>query len=233
MIFLLAGFLVNKENAKYILSGYNTMSEEERRKYNLEAFLIFYRHFHLFLSVSLLVTGLLLDLFYKNAGGIFIVLYPLLCYCYFIWRAQAYNLNKSKVKRHLTNGVIFLLLFAIFSLAALFCYSMSQNTVLIKGNVIEITGMYGESLQSNRIRSVEIVHQLPGINFKTNGFALGDYKKGNFRTQTGKVVTLLVDETAKPYLKIVTDKKEIFLSSSKINAADLYHKLNKSIPKYR
>ena len=39
VIFIGIAYLVNKNNAKYLLAGYNTMSVEERKKFDLENFL--------------------------------------------------------------------------------------------------------------------------------------------------------------------------------------------------
>ena len=41
VIFILIAYLVNKNNAKYLMAGYNTMSVEERKKVDLENLLIF------------------------------------------------------------------------------------------------------------------------------------------------------------------------------------------------
>ncbi|MBS9767294.1 MAG: DUF3784 domain-containing protein [Flavobacteriaceae bacterium] len=38
VIFIAIGFIVTENNAKYLLSGYNAMSEEERKKVNIKAF---------------------------------------------------------------------------------------------------------------------------------------------------------------------------------------------------
>ena len=36
LIYLLIGFGINKDNAKYLLAGYNTMTPEQRQKFNIE-----------------------------------------------------------------------------------------------------------------------------------------------------------------------------------------------------
>jgi len=39
------GYFINEENPKYLLSGYNTMSDEERKKFDIENYLIFFKSF--------------------------------------------------------------------------------------------------------------------------------------------------------------------------------------------
>jgi hypothetical protein len=52
VIFILIAYLVNKNNAKYLLAGYNTMSKEERKKFDLENFLIFWKKFFVILTFA-------------------------------------------------------------------------------------------------------------------------------------------------------------------------------------
>lgn len=46
-IFIGIGFLISEKNAKYLLSGYNTMSEEDKKNFNLTEYLKFFRKFHI------------------------------------------------------------------------------------------------------------------------------------------------------------------------------------------
>ena len=39
LIYLLIGFGINKVNAKYLLAGYNTMTAEQKQKFNIEKYL--------------------------------------------------------------------------------------------------------------------------------------------------------------------------------------------------
>tara|TARA_B100000953_G_scaffold48876_1_gene37359 strand:- start:482 stop:799 length:318 start_codon:yes stop_codon:yes gene_type:complete len=52
VIFIGVAYLVNKDNAKYLLAGYNTMSVEERKKFDLENFLIFWKKFFVILAFA-------------------------------------------------------------------------------------------------------------------------------------------------------------------------------------
>ena len=43
--YLLIGFGINKNNAKYLLAGYNTMTPEQKQKFNIEKYLEFFNPF--------------------------------------------------------------------------------------------------------------------------------------------------------------------------------------------
>ena len=45
LVYLALAFLINKDNARYLLAGYNTMGEEERKKFPIDNYLIFFKKF--------------------------------------------------------------------------------------------------------------------------------------------------------------------------------------------
>ncbi len=51
LIYLLIGFGINKVNAKYLLAGYNTMTTEQKQKFNIEKYLEFFNPFFKKLSI--------------------------------------------------------------------------------------------------------------------------------------------------------------------------------------
>lgn len=89
LLFLAIAFIVTESNAKYLLAGYNTMNEENRKKVNIKAYMQFFKGFHIFLGISLLILGLLLNTFSSEMiTGVVLSLYPILAYIYFIWRGS-------------------------------------------------------------------------------------------------------------------------------------------------
>jgi hypothetical protein len=62
--YLLIGFGINKNNAKYLLAGYNTMTPEQKQKFNIEKYLEFFNPFFKKLCLyPLLSFGLMSILF--------------------------------------------------------------------------------------------------------------------------------------------------------------------------
>ena len=45
LTYLLIGFGINKNNAEYLLAGYNTMTPEQKQKFNIEKYLEFFNPF--------------------------------------------------------------------------------------------------------------------------------------------------------------------------------------------
>ena len=96
LLFIAIAFIVTENNAKYLLSGYNTMEEEDRKKFDLKAYIPFFRKFHIFLGISLLLFGVLLSrLINEEVGGIFLGVYPIAAYIYFITNSTKYSQGLS------------------------------------------------------------------------------------------------------------------------------------------
>jgi len=60
------GHFINKENSKYLLSGYNTMSDDERKKFDIEGYLIIFKPFFKNQALYSLIVFQLFDFLYDN-----------------------------------------------------------------------------------------------------------------------------------------------------------------------
>ena len=54
IVFIALAFGINKNNAVYLLAGYNAMSKDSREKFDIDGFLIFFKKF--FLQISIFST---------------------------------------------------------------------------------------------------------------------------------------------------------------------------------
>lgn len=231
IIFIGIAFLVNVNNARYLLSGYNTMSDAEREKFDIKNYIPFFRNFHIFLGISLFTIGLIFYYFVSvDWSGIFMGTYPILAYVYFIWKGNKFSKeinNKQKTKTIISMIFMFLIFFGI---TGMFYYSLQDNILEINTNSIEIKGDYGIEIPKNEIKSIELVNELPKISIKTNGFALENVKKGYFKTKDGEKVKLLINTINPPFIYIVTKENEkIYYSSKEISNQKIFNKIKKEI----
>jgi len=168
----LLGLLLNENNAKYLLAGYNTASEKERENFDIKGYLKLFRNFHLFLGGSILVFGLatfyLID---RDWSSFFIGFYPILAYIYFIYRGRSFY--KDNKERSAKVG-IYILMGCLALITVLFFYGFSEDSLIIKEDAIEIEGMYGIELERSEINKINLLDTLPGIGGKLNGFALSE-----------------------------------------------------------
>lgn len=225
LLFLGIGFLVTENNAKYLLAGYNTMSEAERKKVDIHAYMPYFRKFHLFLGLSFFILGALLNYFVgAKAAGIFMGVYPVAAYLYFVWSGSRFYTGKNAKKGSIIG--MFVLTAALIFIVGMFTFGLKDNQLVLEKDSLEFKGNYGERLPIGDIRSVELVGQLSPITLRTNGFVLGTARKGYFKTADGEVIKLLLNGNTPPFLLITkADGGKIFYSSKKKSNEEIYRKL--------
>lgn len=229
LLFIAIGFLVTENNAKYLLSGYNTMNEEERKHFDLKKYLPYFRKFHVALGLSLLILGLLLHYgISETASGIFLGVYPIIAYIFFIQKSNTYWTGKQNKWNKIG---IFILIATLVLIIGLLAMGLMESNLQITQNKIEFQGVYGETLGPADIKSIGLTNTLPKIASKSNGFALGDTRKGYFRTQQGETVKLILNSNSQPYLLITKINNEKIYFSSKDNSNSAYfHQLEDTLP---
>lgn len=230
LLFVAIGFIVTESNAKYLLAGYNTMSEEERKKVDIKAYIPYFRKFHVFLGVSFFVIGTLLTYFInENATGIFLGGYPILAYIYFIVTSTKYFNGGIYSGKNKTG--IFILTGALIFVIIILGLGLKENKLIMHNNSIEFEGSYGEIVPRTEIKSIELVNDKPKITLKTNGFALGSVKKGYFKTDKGETVKLILNADNKPYILLTkSDGNKIYYSSKEESNEKLLQQIKKTLP---
>jgi hypothetical protein len=226
VIFALVGFTVTGKNARYLLSGYNMMSAEQRSGVDIDGYFHFFRRFHLLLAGSLFTLVMTAEWISPNLAGIMLGVYPLLGYCYFIIRSSAYfpDSKGQKISRFLGVGI---LIVTMAGVGYLFILGYKDSSILLVGNKLEITGMYGEKIEKAKVINAKLVNELPEITMKSNGFAAGDFRKGYFKTKDRKTIKLFVNKKQNPLLLLNTTEGEIYFSASGMTSKDLLLKIQK------
>lgn len=214
------GFLIHEGNAKYLLAGYNTMGESERKKVDLSRFIPYFRRFHIFLGASFTVLGLLLVQVAGNAAGsVFVSLYPIGAYMYFMWRSGS-MLSDQVVPSSNRIGLIVMGLL-LTGISVLLYAGMQTPRMELSEQGIRIGGIYGETIAIADIQEISQVSTVPDIAHRKNGMVLGSMKKGYFRTKEGDLLKLLIDTRTPSFLRI-TKKKATYpvLFSSRKQSVD-------------
>ncbi len=231
LLFIGIGFIITESNAKYLLAGYNTMSKEEQSQIAIKPLLSYFRKFHLFLGISFIVLGLILTyVFSEVVSGAFIVIYPCLAYIYFVITSAKYGEGLNSKRKN--KIAIYILVATLLFVVGLLGYGVRENKISIAPDAIEIHGPYGEVLMPSEIARIELIHELPKITFKSNGFALGKINKGYFKTEDGERVKLILNSENKPYLLFVKDDgNKIYYAAKSESNAKLFEIIKETFPK--
>lgn len=227
LIFVAIGFLLTIENADSLLSGYNSMSAEEKKNFDINSFVPYFRKFHLVLGGTLLIIGLLLYyLINPDWTGVFMSTYPLIAYCFLIWKTNKFYKVPNKKDRIKTYVVMVFMLAVFVALGGMFIYTLQENRVIVEKELIKITGDYGRELEKSKIKSITLIDTLPNIKVKTTGFSLQKIKKGSYKTEDNEEITLLINSDKKPIVLIEDiNGHKIYYSSKERSNQDVFEEL--------
>ena len=91
VLFISLAFILTENNAKYLLSGYNTMSAAEREKVDIKGLITCFKRFFIFLGVSLLLIALTAAYYLseKNTALIFSFYIVIAC-VYLVFSSQKF-----------------------------------------------------------------------------------------------------------------------------------------------
>ena len=90
--FLGIAYYMNPENAKYLLSGYNTMSDKERDSFDIVNYLKFMKSF--FFKLSIYSTMLFVSVYYLYSEETAVIVWAvslIIPWPYFIIKSQKFN----------------------------------------------------------------------------------------------------------------------------------------------
>lgn len=210
LFFLLIGFSITTKNAKYLLSGYNTMSSEERESFNLEGYLRYFRQFHSWFSASFFLFGIgILYGINETALAVFISIYPIVAYLYLVVTSGKFY--KSKPRSSTKLGVAVLVVALVFVIGVL-SYGLQEQSIMVQNQTLVIDGMYGEIIPFETIQSVELLSELPDIEYKSNGFAMGNTKLGHFKLSNGEAIKLFVSGNEGQLVQLVIDSNRTIIA---------------------
>jgi len=229
LVFVAVGYIVTEKNAKNLLSGYNTMSEQERQAFNIKSYIPAFRKFHLFLGISLFAAGAtIFFLLGEGAAGIFITVYPLLAYIWFLWIGKKYTKGQSSKWDRI--GIVILVV-ALAFVIVLLTIGFRGNKIIVTAGEITIEGMYGEKIGISEIETICLTDSLPLISVRTSGFSLGKIRKGHFKTVNGEKVKLILSTENKPFLGIEKKTGEkLYFSSDNIPNHTIYDEILEKMP---
>lgn len=212
-LFVGIGFIITPSNAGTLLNGYNNLSEEERKYFNLQGFIAFNRRFHVIFGLSFLVIELiLLALAMGDLAGMMLGIYPILAYLYYLRQNKKFYISDdSEISARVTkrwNTTLkvsaWILGLTLVFVLGLTWYGFKEDKLRIQEESnfqgIYITGMYSEKIAFSDLAKIELLDTLPRTTFKENGYALDQIKKGYFRAKGVGRVKLIIHDKTPPFL---------------------------------
>lgn len=202
----------------FLISGYNTMSKEKKVNVDTAGLGRLMGIFGYFNGGVSLIMALVMALGFRPVHTPAIVLF-VLSTIFLLIKAQKYDgniydkdgkLRKGAGKEFIIPGVIGFVTLVFVGVLLFFSSQSTKVAVLEEG--LEIQGMYGDVYTWESISNVELIEELPTIELRTNGSALGSKLKGHFRTTEMGSVKLFVDASKPPFILLETDEGTIIFN---------------------
>ena len=100
----------------------------------------------------------------------------------------------------------------MFGLLAVTCHASGNLEVVTNKDELVIKGLYGTNISYRNIKEIELKSNLPDIKSRSNGFAAGYTRLGNFITQDDSHIMLFTHSDS-CFIRIVTKTDEIYYLS--------------------
>lgn len=199
LMFVTIGVLIKYFKCYWLISGYNTASDEKKEKIDIVGLGNLMGNFCFFLGGVFLILGIL-NYFKISIGTI--AVFPIICVSiiYLIIKAQKFDKNPGSSKTSkivaLVLGTFLIIIFGVV------LYSARETEVIVTKQAIEIKGVYGEKLEISEISEIALKDSMPKVKGKVNGFDFGKTLKGNFNLDKLGTNKIYVYYDQPPYIHI-------------------------------
>lgn len=238
-LLVIAGFSIKHFKAYWLISGYNTMSKQQKQNVDVKSLANIMSKF-----CYVLAFLILLIIYYLSINNIIIpmFLFILLFVGLIITMIKCQKYDKNALnedgtftkKTKITVSIVSIVLSLVaIGICFLFYFGTLPTSFEISNNSLKITGLYGESIPINTIKKVSILQQMPKINVRLNGSAIGNSLKGYFNVDKLGNVKLFIDTKNPPFIVLYKNNGKIVVISTDeySKAYSLYGKLLKELDK--
>lgn len=206
LFFIGLGLAVHVYKWYFLISGYNTMSKEKKARVDTTSLGRLIGIYSYVNGGLLLLMGLLHGVGLKPSLIPIIVVFGLST-LYVMVKSQKYDGNLFDEEGRLRPGAkkklaipAGIMVVSFILVAVLLFFSSRPIEVNLIDEGLQIHGMYGDVYAWDSMESVQLTEELPTIELRTNGSAVGSHLKGHFRTKELGSVKLFVDADKPPFI---------------------------------
>ncbi len=145
-------------------------------------------------------------------------------------KAETVSKNEIIEKKRQFNPMWIVVIILFLLPIALLISSKQEANIYADQKGLIIEGTYGLAIAYDNLIQVDTINSLPQIKIRTNGYALGKTKIGNFRLSDYSNVKLYVKSGFPPYILIhAKDNKPIYINfEDRMKTINLYNELKKN-----
>lgn len=112
--------------------------------------------------------------------------------------------SNFKLKNSYYAVAVILAIVVLFNL-----YEYQPVKIDFQKNHFEISGIYGSAINYSDIAAIDTISQMPGIEMKTNGFAVGRVYKGSFKLKNIGSASLFINLNTSPFVQLLLKNSHV------------------------
>lgn len=225
VLFLALGIAIGKYKCYWLISGYNTASNEARQKIDIE------NVGKNLAKMSYIVAGInflgALAAYFLQAGisVLVCILLMLIVIFYYAWKVQKYDHSSNSKAAKIILAITIVFVIAI-NIPIFYAANKSSEVEILKDS-LKITGTYGKTMKKESITEIKLIDNIPEIKMRTNGISLGKIQKGNYKLEGINKGVLFLEDSNGPFIQITTKTYTVFINyKDDSKTTDLYDKLS-------
>lgn len=209
LLFIGMGVAITKFKWYWLIAGYNTASKEEKKHVDIKQLGKHMGRLCYIIAVGIWITGLLVH-FFEMPVSISTIVMGIIIFGYVIYMQKfdsSEDIKSNRVIISVIGGIFLLIMIVTASVGS------TPNEISKKTGKIVISGNYGITIKDEDVKSIELIETMPKVLLRTGGSSNGKIKSGNFKLEGDVEVKLYLQSKEGPYIKIVTDKQDIYINN--------------------
>ena len=216
--FIGIGLAVHVFKMYFLIAGYNTMPKEQQEKVDVKGLGRMMGIYSYINGAIFIIAGILLG-YGIDEGLTVAVIFVAVSTIFIVIKAQKFSadavnedgkMKKGARKKGVWSAAFIIVTFIFVGILLVYSSQATKMTILDEG--IQIHGMYGEVYAWDDIKNIELREELPTIEKRTNGAAVGANLKGHFRTSEYGAVKLFLNKDHPPFIYLETEEKMVIFN---------------------
>ncbi len=220
LVFIFLGVGIQKLKWYFLISGYNTMSQEKKARVDVDKLGAFIGKYLYMTGIVLILFGVLLRLGVESLTLPLIIFFAVST-VFVLIKAQTFDGNVYDENGQLRKGpgkqlvlIISIIAIILIFVIAILVYSSQATKVTLDQESLTIQGIYGKTIPWTDIHDVQLINDLPTIEKRTNGSSFNSHLKGHFRTTEHGAVMLFLTTNVSSFIYLETDNHIIFFNTT-------------------
>ena len=202
-IFIAIAICISKFKWYFLISGYNTMSKEEKGNVDIEGLAKYISRMSYIISVLCFMAAMLHKVLNISIWIFFIAMVAVIFY--FLWFIQRFDHNK-RYGNETKVIIIFILAIMLMVNIPIVIISYKAPEIIIKNNYINVSGGTNITIPKEKVKSIDLVEKMPEILLRTNGVSIGRIRKGSYKLEGDLKAQLFITGKDNLYIEIITDE---------------------------